>query len=322
MPLDHFVSQVHLKNWYDPEFGKRMHAIRKTDLTQYQCDSVSQCRVEDGNTNTYLEDQRAVEEFLKSIEGRYNASAEELRQGKPTCDAIYTIAGFLSYVMSCSPAAMRINTPMFAGGVQIVAEMVDRRGELANAPAELGGGTIGAMIADGRVVVDVDPKYPQAVGIGTIMDRVSSFGNFDWDILINSYEDTPFFTSDYPVANEDTNDPRILNRIIPLTPNLAVRIKPNLRGIRAKGFEFKDFRYRTLKLSRSEAVDINRRLVRSAEAVVYHSKKLRWITDFVVKNRNYRVEGWNENFDTGEGILQLSRQNTHPYIYGVEEMHE
>ncbi len=322
MPLDHFISQVHLKNWYDPKLGKRMHAIRKTDLKQYQCDSVSQCRVEEGNTNTYLEDQRAVEEFLKSVEGRYNASADELRQGNPTGEAIYSIAGFVSYVMSCSPAAMRINIPMFAGGVHILAEMLDRRGELPQAPAELGGGTIGEMIADGRVVVNVDPKFPQAVGIGTIMDRISSFGNFAWDILINAHEDTPFFTSDYPIANEDTRDPRILNRIVPLAPNLAVRIKPNIRGIRAKGFDFKDFRYRTLKLSRSEVVDINRRLVRSAEAVVYHSKELSWIPGFVAKNRNYRVEGWNENFDTGGGILQLSRQNTRPYIYEVEETHE
>lgn len=319
MPLDHFVSQVHLKNWYDPKLGKRMHAIRKTDLKQYQCDSVSQCRIEDGNTNTYLQEQRVVEDFLKSVEGRYNASVDEIRRGKPTGEAIYTIAGFVSYVMSCSPAAMRVNTPMFAGSVQIAVQMLDRRGELPEPPAVLGGGTIGEMIADGRVVVGVDPKYPQAVGIGTIMDRVASFGNFAWDILINSHEDTPFFTSDYPVANEDTNDPRILNRIFPLAPNLAVRIKPDLRGSRLKQLDFKSFRSRTLKLSRSEVVDINRRLVQSAETVVYHSKELGWIPGFVAKNRNYRVEGWNESFDTGEGILQLSRQNTRPYIYAMKK---
>ncbi|EAV43548.1 hypothetical protein SIAM614_02686 [Stappia aggregata IAM 12614] len=319
MPLDHFVSQVHLKNWYDAKLGKRMHAIRKTDLKRYQCDSASQCRVEDGNTNKYLQDQRAVEEFLKTIEGQYNVSVDELRQGKPTGEAIYAISGFVSYVMSCSPAAMRINTPMFAGSVQMMAGMLDRRGDLAAVPAELGGGTIGEMIADGRVVVNVDPKYPQAVGIGTIMDRVSSFGNFAWDILVNTHEDTPFFTSDYPIANEDTDDPRILNRIVPLAPNLAIRIRPHLRTNRAKGFEFRDFRSSMMNLRRSEVVDINRRLIRSAETVVFYSKYLEWIPDFVKKNRNFRVEGWNENFDTGRGILQLSRQNTRPYNYGAGE---
>lgn len=315
MALDHFISQVHLKNWYDPKLGKRMHAIRKTDLKQYQCDSVSQCRVEDGNTNTYLEERRIVEDFLKTIENQYNASVEEFRQGKPTNDAIYAIAGFVSYVMSCSPGAMRINTPMFQGGVQIMAEMLDRMGKIPKAPDILGGGTIGDMIADGRVEVKVDPKYPQAVGIGTIMGRVSSFGNFSWDVIINEFEDTPFFTSDYPIANEDTVDPRILNRLVPLAPNLAIRIKPNMRGIRAEGFEFRSFNWRILKPSRAEVVDINRRLVRSAETVVYHSKNLDWIAGFVKKNRNFRVEGWNENFDTGDGIFQLARQNTRPYNY-------
>lgn len=315
MALDHFISQVHLKNWYDPALGKRMHAIRKTDLQQYQCNSASQCRVEDGNTNTYLEEQRIVEDFLKTIENQYNDSVDEFRKGNPTKDAIYAIAGFVSYVMSCSPGAMRINTPMFEGNVKIMAEMLDRRGELPEAPAELGGGSIGDMIADGRVVVNVDPKFPQAVGIGTIMDRVSSFGNFSWDVINNGQEDTPFFTSDYPIANEDTDDPRILNRLVPLAPDLAIRIKPNMRGIRAKGFEFKDFRWQILKPSRAEVVDINRRLVRSAETVVFHSKSLDWIPAFVQKNRNFRVEGWNETFDTGKGILQLARQNTRPYAY-------
>lgn len=204
---------------------------------------------------------------------------------------------------------------MFAGSVHLIAEMLDRTGQLPVAPAELGGGSIGEMIADGRVVVDIDPKYPQAVGIETIMDRVSSFGNFDWDILINSHEDTPFFTSDYPIANEDSHDPRILNRIVPLAPNLAIRINPNFRAPRVKGFEFKYFRFQMVKLSRSEVVDINRRLVRSAETVVYFSKNLDWIRGFVRNNRNYRVEGWNEKFDVGEGIFQLTRQNTRPYKY-------
>jgi hypothetical protein len=40
--------------------------------------------------------------------------------------------------------------------------------------------------------------------------------------------DSLFFTSDFPAAIEKTDDLRILNRIVPLAPNLVLRIRPNL----------------------------------------------------------------------------------------------
>ena len=68
MPLDHYIPQVHLKKFYSPALGNRMYAIRKTDLKAFTPDSQSVCRIMDGSTNAYLKDNRAIEEFLKTIE--------------------------------------------------------------------------------------------------------------------------------------------------------------------------------------------------------------------------------------------------------------
>ena len=39
MSLDHYVSQVHLKNFYSPALDGLMYATRKSDLKTFQCNS-------------------------------------------------------------------------------------------------------------------------------------------------------------------------------------------------------------------------------------------------------------------------------------------
>jgi hypothetical protein len=51
MPLDHYVSQVHLRKFYSPVLGDRMYAIRKSNLKAFTPNSQSVCRIEDGSTN-------------------------------------------------------------------------------------------------------------------------------------------------------------------------------------------------------------------------------------------------------------------------------
>lgn len=87
-----------------------MYAMRKTDLKAYICDSSSQCRIQDGSTNEFLIESRAIEEFLRTIEGKYNFSVEKLRNDQIDNETIYSIAGFVAYVTTCSPAAMQIHS--------------------------------------------------------------------------------------------------------------------------------------------------------------------------------------------------------------------
>ena len=228
MPLDHYVSQVHLRRFYSPVLGNRMYAIRKTDLKTFTPSAEVVCTIRDGNTNAYLRENRAVEDFLTTIEPNYNASLEKLVSRSIDHECIYTIAGFVAYVVTCSPAGMRIQSEPLRSAVEAGAALMDARGALPRAPAQLGGASLTDLLRDGTVKTTIDPKYPQAIGVESILRNTARFGNFKWEILHNDSDDSPFFTSDFPVAIEKTERPGVLNRIVPLAPNLALRIRPDV----------------------------------------------------------------------------------------------
>ena len=234
MPLDHYVSQVHLRRFYSPSLGNRMYAIRKADLKAFTPNSESVCRVMDGSTNSYLLKNRAIEDFLKTIEPNYNPALESLLAGKVDSNSIYAIAGFVAYVGTCSPAGMRIQSMPLKRMVEHHTAVMDVQGAFSPPPAVPGGASLTELLRDGTVEVTIDPKYPQAMMIGSILKLIHIFGNCNWEILQNDSKDNPFFTSDFPIAIEKTNDPRVLNRVVPLAPNLAIRIKPDISIDRAQ----------------------------------------------------------------------------------------
>ncbi|MCX5770922.1 MAG: hypothetical protein NTZ09_11710 [Candidatus Hydrogenedentes bacterium] len=96
MPLDHYVSQGHLRRFYSPILGNRMYAIRKADLKAFTSDSQAVCRIMDGSTNAFLREDRVVEDFLKTIEPKYNVAVDKLIKGEIDKECIYTIAGFVA----------------------------------------------------------------------------------------------------------------------------------------------------------------------------------------------------------------------------------
>src|ERR1700719_3034549 len=77
--LDHYVPQVHLRNFYSHELGRRMYGLRKSDLRAFTCRSEDVCRIEAGSTNPYLKEPRIIEDFLTEVEPYYNASVANLR---------------------------------------------------------------------------------------------------------------------------------------------------------------------------------------------------------------------------------------------------
>lgn len=291
MSLDHFVSQVHLKNFYSPKLGALMYAIRKSDLKLFTPSAQSVCRIEDGSTNSYLRDDRIVEEFLKSIEPRYNSAIVKLMTDKIDPECIFVIAGFVAYVSTCSPAAMRIHSEPLKAVVEETACMLDYKGSLQPPPPELGGKSLTELLQSKEIQISINPKYPQAIGINSILFLTITYGNSDWDILVNPFDDNPFFTSDFPIAIERTNNPDILNKIIPLAPQLSIRIRPNPSYNREHpDFSFSGFRRTIKKLSRPEIMNINRLIVRCAETTVFFCDNCEWVPNFVQKNAGFRIE--------------------------------
>ena len=308
MPLDHYIPQVYLKNFYSPALGDRMYATRKSDLKSFTPNSKSVCRIPDGSTNAYLKEDRAIEEFLKTIEPKYNEALAKLIGDKIDEQCIYTIGGFVAYVVSCSPAGMRIQSGPLKSSVETVAATMEARGLIPPPPKELGGESLVELLGAGSVKVKVDPKFPQAIGISSIHRSLAIFGNFRWDILLNGFNHSPFFTSDFPAAIEETRDQHIINRIIPLAPNLAIRIRPDLTiDKNLADFSFANFHCRRRSISQKEAVEINRLIVRCAEDTVFYRDDSAWVQRFIAKNRHYRVEPSTSKQPTRNGSLLISR---------------
>lgn len=304
MPLDHYVSQVHLKNWNSPKNGHLMHATRKSDLFTFTPKSKDVCRIQDGSTNAYLKDDRVIEKFLKIIEPKYNISVKKLLLDKIDRECIYSIAGFISYILTCSPGAMRINSFPVKNIVEETAFTLDSAGLLPPAPSILGGKSLTELIENGKVEVKIDKKYPQAIGIKSIMSHVKMFGNFTWEILINPYDESPFFTSDYPVALYEEHNFLFTKRIFPLTPYLAVKIHHNYELKRGDAsFNFSKFKYSKHKISRKEVAKINRLIVQCAEDIIFYKEDYPWVKKFIKKHSNYYIEPRLDKRGSGSGKL-------------------
>ena len=188
--------------------------------------------------------------------------------------------------------------------------VMDAQGELSPSPAELGGASLTELLREGIVDITIDPKFPQAIGVTQILRLLATFGNFKWEVLRNDSDDSPFFTSDFPVAIEATDDPRVLNRIVPLAPNLALRIRPDftLDRDQRRDPSFANFGYRRRSPGREEIVSLNRLIVRCAEEVVFYRDDQPWVRPFVARNRRYRIEPHTERLPTPTGTLRVFTQ--------------
>lgn len=306
MPLDHFVPQVHLRKFYSPELGEQLHALRKSDMKYFTPGAKAVCAVVDGSTNAYLREDRLIEAFLKSMEPNYNIAVSAFGAGAPDQLSIYTLSGFIAFVSSCSPAAMRIHAKPIADSLEGYARALDMKGIFPLPPEALGGKSLTELLNSGDLKFTVDKKYPQAFGIRQILEKTSMFGNLLWEVLVNPFEDSPFFTSDFPTAFEKTHDLRVLNRVVPLSPTLAVRVLPDLRLERkVPDFSFPKFRFRRRILTRGEVMYVNRLIVRCAETIVFYRDNHDWIETFVRRNARYRVEPRTHRIPDGTGILTV-----------------
>ncbi|WP_275788233.1 DUF4238 domain-containing protein [Pararhizobium gei] len=265
-----------------------MHAINKWTLAQFECDSYSQCRLKDGSTNEHLEEPRAIELFLKDIEPRYNNTLKLIRKREIDREAVYTIAGLISYIEGCSPAGVRIAKSIVEKSIEALGSLIAAKNINPESPhlAQLD------LTDDALRVIkaQVGHKYAHSFGITKLIERLHLLANSQWDFIFSKPSDSTFFTSDFPVAIEASDDePRFNDRIFPLAPDIAVRIRINIDydydGI--KNFNF--FRYNFMEAQKQEIYSFNKSIVMCAENTLYYRDDDPWVLPFVDKNRFFRI---------------------------------
>ncbi|MCS5709875.1 DUF4238 domain-containing protein [Candidatus Berkiella aquae] len=220
MAIDHYISQVYLRGFSIKK--NELFTICKHTLRKTRCSIQSICGIEEGNTNFYFTEPRAIEKFLIPIENNYNSVIEQLLNGKIDNETIYTISGWIAYVHSCSLTGVRLSQGMF----QNLVDEIESVSEIDNSlfPIWTTADKVPNMKSLKKGYVSADPKYAQANGIYTVEKLAYTIGNLKWELLRNPFPDSPFFTSDNPIAMEPKKHSHLPNIIVPLTPQLALRI--------------------------------------------------------------------------------------------------
>jgi hypothetical protein len=303
--LDHYIPRIHLSKWSWNEHGQ-LHAIRKSDLSCFTPKPKGVCAVQDGSTNPYLEDERKIEKFLIEIEPKYSLAVESLTNNAIDDDCISTIAGLIACISSCSPTTMRLHTPMLKKVIATTATILDRKGLIP----KLQGVGLPDLLESEDATLRIDGKFPQSTGIEGIQRLITTLSNCEWQVIHNHRKDSPFFTSDYPIGLETSKKyPSINNKIIPLAPDLAIRIKPD-PSLKKKppDHPFSRFKSTICNAKRAEVEYLNRIIVRCAEDLVFYRHDYSWVIPFIKKNRHYRIESVIETTSAARGEKHMTRQ--------------
>jgi Protein of unknown function (DUF4238) len=305
MALDHYVPQVHLRHWLSGASGPLLNAVRKSDFFKFTPRTRDICAVPGGSTNRLLAEPRSIEETLASIEPKYNLAVANLLRAQFDQETIWTIAGFVACIMVASPTALRLYNPTHKAILREMAVILDRRGLLPGSNAM----RFTRRLAGGSLDFRVDGRFSQAVLAENMQGTIGLLTHGDWEILHNRFPDSPFFSSDYPIALEPSGtDSRINNKVIPLTPFMAIRIKPRA-DTKRHDEPFTDLTVRRRAVSRGEVKQINSLIVRSAEEVVVYLGQHKWVLDFVDRNRKYWIDGVVTRRRVAERrVLYLTRQ--------------
>lgn len=289
MARDHYVSQTYLRGWQDSE--EQLHAIRKKDLKQFKPKTRSVCFEEDGNTNEYLAHARAIEAFIKPIEDRYSGAVRKISERRFDVEDILTVAAWISYVETSAPTARRLGVEYLRPLLEMAAVKADREGHIPPPPPELGGTSLRELLVGGKIRIDIDESYPQAIGASHMQERVATYSNWHWAILYSCHADSPFLTSDFPIAIDPLSDlGNGFAKVVPLSPTTAVRIRPRPHMPDEDGQPpLRHFQHTFRNLSRAEVRRVNTMVVRTAENLVFSSGAFDWLARFVSKHAHYRA---------------------------------
>lgn len=290
MPLDHFVSQVHLRKFYAPALDcKKMYAWCKSKRAPFFCDARDVCRIPDGSTNEYIAEPRAAEEFLRLVEPRYNQACAAALTGTMAFEDVLSLAGFVAFVSTCSPTAIRLGRQSIAALVDTQARLLDEQGLISRAPRGLGRRSLSQLLDDGAISVNIDGKFAQSVGIAQVLELTNGFGDSAWEFVRNPFGDSPFLTSDFPVTVAPVRSEMALRRFVPLRPDLGAYVTPSKAASDAKPTQFANFRSRVRTAKRAEVHALNRRIVRCAEEMVFAPVNAAWIERLVERNSKFSL---------------------------------
>lgn len=288
MALDHYVSQVHLKQFLQQSDAKLLLAIRKSDLSSFTPRPKDVCRTEDGSTNQYLTNNRAVEEFLKEIEPAYEPCLAKVAHGELDWKCREVFGGFLAYIQTYTPAALRMFDPTIRVMLERAAKALEDSGELEpicvpDLP-DWHGKNISQLTAEGKVRFKIDLKMPQAMVTTQLLRIRQTLASSDVTVLKASGRSN-FLTSDYPSVILAHYQNKFAQRFLPISPKLGLIFHTH-----TSIEERKEVRNHFVDIGERRTRNINDEIIKAAENLVFSTHRYPWLRDRVNLFKRYRFE--------------------------------
>lgn len=316
MSKDHYIAQTYLKHFIDPKFGTLMHAYRKHDLKYFTPTTKDICYEEGWDTNPYFQDSRAVDQYLKIVEPKWNRGVDNIEDLLRYEEVKYFMAGYIAVMASCSPTAVRTSTESIANIIassgEMIAHQIQVQPELFPDVKPLPQETFDKIMETGGLKANIDPKFSHAQMISNLLDMQWHFYKSPWMILVNE-TDSPFLTSDFPVAYYYAKpESQIPYRYVPISPRHSILIKPSLEDANRKfpKEEMKQFPNTTVDITavKHKFVRIlNILMVQGAESLVLSAKNESWIPNLVKRHKDWCMDSGTVRMPYDDGELIISR---------------
>ena len=165
MAKDHYVARTYLRQFSLDGKEGFVNVIRKKNLERLEAIPVdSICYEKNGSDNHYFPDNpRVVEDYLKLYEPRWAKCVQKVSQGIYTDETKSLMAGYLAYLRTCTPTAMRLGSEGYADFVKYIYDKLEEK-EYSN-PDSKYRNVIKTIRKYGGTKIEVDKKYPTAIGI-------------------------------------------------------------------------------------------------------------------------------------------------------------
>jgi hypothetical protein len=309
---DHFVSKTYLKSFSDEKGMLIPYYKNKNKIIGKPKSPSSICYEKDGDSNSFFKDSRILDEYLKLFENYWAEHIDDLEKNRESPMTKFHIAGYLSYLKTCTLAAKRIGYEMIESSIQptINHELrkIELEGKIPDEIKEL----LRTRRLDQILNIEIEPDYPHSIAITNLVSTTNLLYQSDWDILFNN-SDVPFITSDNPTAlyYRSPND-YIAATYFPLTPKIAVLIKPNPNIKRSQNINIDQVNHdrdRNISINEKHVNKFNELIVKSAEKVVIHSKSELWLEELVDKYKNWQVQLLTFEHPINGGTLIVNKQD-------------
>jgi hypothetical protein len=221
-PKDHFTAQTYLKHF----------ATKSNDVWVYDKETLSValrepkaiCYERGWSDNPYFQEDRLLEEYLKIYENRWNEAVKLFCAGSVTSEeyrfAKEVIAGYVAALTFNTPARIKAGQGSLEHIKKAEIKVLRKNNGLPRPPK---GFEHLLENFENKIKVEVDPKFPQAVGASKLYKIAKTLFGSRWLYLRNTTE-IPFVTSDNPACLWYPSEMGHAQTYIPLNPQSAILI--------------------------------------------------------------------------------------------------